>query len=100
MTFTLKQLDDYKLDDWWNWSIWIEGSPSELDQIDHVIYKLHPTFPEPVRVTRDRSSNFRLESAGWGEFTILAKVVLKSGEEIRLSHELALHYPDGKRTLL
>lgn len=100
MTFTIEQKEDHRYGDWWNWSVWIEGSPRELDQIDHVIYNLHPTFPEPVRVSKDRESNFRLKSAGWGEFTILAKVVLKTGEQIRLSHELELHYPDGKRTLL
>lgn len=100
MALTVKQHDEYKGDDWWNWAVWIEGSPSELSQVDHVVYNLHPTFPEPVRVCRDRDAKFELKSAGWGEFTILAKVLLKTGEQIRLTHDLALHYHDGTRTSL
>jgi patatin-like phospholipase/acyl hydrolase len=85
--------------DWWRWWIFITGSPEELDNIEHVTYLLHPTFQNPVRKVTDRSSNFRLESVGWGGFRINAKVMLKDGAVIPLSHELMLHYPDGTATL-
>jgi transcription initiation factor IIF auxiliary subunit len=62
----------------------------ELDQIDHVIYILHPTFPNPVREVKNRSTKFRLDTAGWGVFLIRATVKQKSGKEISLTHYLKL----------
>jgi len=85
--------------DWWRWWVFVTGAPEELDNIDHVTYVLHPTFQNPVRKVTDRSSNFRLESVGWGGFRINAKVALKDGTVIPLSHDLNLHYPDGTVTL-
>jgi hypothetical protein len=84
--------------DWWRWWVFIKGTPEELDKIEHVTYMLHPTFHNPVRKVTDRSSNFRLQSVGWGGFRINAKVTLKDGTVIPLSHELMLHYPDGTET--
>ena len=86
----------YEGDDWWKWWIWIDGTETELDRISEVIYTLHPTFPDPVRTVRDRSTKFRLETAGWGTFRILAKVVPKSGKPIVLQHDLVLNYPGGE----
>jgi transcription initiation factor IIF auxiliary subunit len=84
--------------DYWKWWVWIEGPDSELDQIDHVVYTLHRTFPNPVRTISDRASKFALKTAGWGVFRIHAKVVYKDGRESRLSHDLVLTYPDGTPT--
>ena len=53
-----------------------------------MVYTLHSTFRNPVRKVSDRESKFRLETEGWGTFTIYAKVVLKNKEEIPLEHEL------------
>lgn len=88
----------YKGEDYWQWWVWIEGTDDELDQIDHVTYILHHTFPKPIRQVDDRASKFRLETAGWGVFTIHAKVMMKGGEEKRLTHDLELRYPDGTPT--
>ena len=74
------------------------GTSQELDRIDSVEYTLHPTFPKPVRVVTDRASRFRLESAGWGVFTVYAKANLKVGAETLLEHELELLYEDGTPT--
>jgi transcription initiation factor IIF auxiliary subunit len=82
----------------WEWSVWVEGSGEELDQIDHVTYVLHKTFPNPVREIHDRATKFRLDTAGWGTFTIYAKAVRRDGTEIPLQHELVLRYPDGTPT--
>src|SRR5882724_9919224 len=76
--------------DRWSWSLWIEAEPEDLDKIDHVEYVLHPTFVQPIRVVRDRASNFKLDSKGWGEFMVHAKVVTKDGKTIRLNHWLTL----------
>lgn len=100
MALNIAQGFEYQDNDWWKWWIWIEGLDNELDQIDHVVYTLHPTFPNPVRTINDRNTKFRLETAGWGVFQIYAIIFKKNGEEIRLTHDLVLEYPDGKPTLL
>src|SRR5829696_7156569 len=79
MALELKQDSEYKGKDWWKWSVWIDGSEQELDQIRYVEYTLHHTFPRPVRKIANRSSRFRLDAHGWGTFTIYAKAVHKDG---------------------
>lgn len=100
MTVSLEIKQDFKYqgDDWWKWWIWVDGPDRELDQIDHVVYTLHRTFPDPVRKVKDRATKFRLDTAGWGVFRIFAKVVLRNGKSERLTHELELRYPDGRAT--
>jgi transcription initiation factor IIF auxiliary subunit len=88
----------YKGNDWWYWSVWIEGDDGELNNIDHVIYYLHSTFPNPRRSVSNRGTKFRLETGGWGVFPLQAKVVNKDGSELMLKHYLRLEYPDGTPT--
>lgn len=76
--------------DHWKWSVWLDGTPEELDGVDHVVYTLHPTFPEPVRRIADRETAFRLSSAGWGEFSIHAAVHYRDGRVDKLDHWLVL----------
>ncbi len=75
---------------WWKWSVWLEGSDEELDQIKSVEYILHPTFPNPVINVSSRENKFRLNASGWGEFMINIHVHRKDGEEIALQHWLQL----------
>lgn len=91
-----KIAQDYKYrgDDYWQWSIWIEGSVECLDRIESVTYTLHRTFRNPVRKVVDRSSKFRLKSAGWGMFRIYARIMLKDGLYQNLTHDLILKHPD------
>jgi transcription initiation factor IIF auxiliary subunit len=98
MSLSIQQDARYEGKDYWKWAVWLGGTSDELNQVDHVRYILHPTFHKPVRDISDRNSNFRLESSGWGAFTILATAVLKDGREIPLEHELELLYPDGTPT--
>lgn len=93
MALRIEQGFKYQGEDYWDWWIWIEGSQDELDQIAHVIYILHPTFPNPVREVKDRSTKFRLKTAGWGVFRIRATVKHKNGKETLLTHDLTLEYP-------
>jgi transcription initiation factor IIF auxiliary subunit len=95
----IAQSEKYQGDDWWKWAVWIECSDQELGSITSVTYTLHPTFRNPVRTVTNREQSFRLESEGWGVFTIYAKVDLENGETERLTHELELHYPDGSVTV-
>jgi len=83
----------YEGEDWWQWSVWIEARTAELDAIEFVQYTLHHTFAQPVRRVSDRSTRFRLNSSGWGGFTIYAKAVQKDGSEVMLQHQLKLYYP-------
>jgi transcription initiation factor IIF auxiliary subunit len=94
----IRQSEKYEGDDWWEWAVWVEGPDEALDGIAFVEWTLHPTFPNPIRRIRDRASKFRLETAGWGVFTILALVQMSDGKQVRLRHDLALHYPDGSQT--
>ena len=94
--FKIAQSEEYQGDDWWKWAVWVEAPDEALDRIDYVEWILHATFPDPVRRTRDRESKFRLETGGWGVFQIAARVMKKDGEQIKLRHDLSLHYPDGE----
>ena len=84
--------------DWWKWSVELEAEAEELDKVLFVEYTLHRTFPNSIRRIRSRDNNFKLETAGWGEFMIYAKVVLKDQPELRLKHWLELFNEDGTRT--
>ena len=90
MAIRIKHDSEYKGNDWWKMWIWLEGSKEELDQIDHVVYVLDPTFPNPVRTVEDRDSKFRLDTAGAGEFSIHAKAVTKDGTNIPIKYDLRL----------
>lgn len=94
MALRIAQDFTYQGEDWWKWWVWLEGPAAELDAIDYVIYKLHPTFPSPVRKVSDRHTKFRLETAGWGVFRLYAKVVRKDETELNLEHDLVLRHPD------
>jgi transcription initiation factor IIF auxiliary subunit len=95
MALSIEQESEYQGNDYWHWAIWLGGPDAELDAVDHVVYTLHPSFPNPVRTVADRATRFRLETAGWGTFTVYARVVPKGGaEEQHLERDLALFYPD------
>ena len=93
MNFAVAQSQKYERENWWKWSLWIEGSDEDLDRIDSVTYRLHSTFPEPIRTVRDRASKFQLRCSGWGIFLIPVEVRLKTGEKIALRHQLQFSIP-------
>ena len=97
MNFAVAQSQKYEGENWWKWSLWIEGSPEDLDAIESVTYKLHPTFPDPIRIVRDRASKFQLRCSGWGIFRIPVEVRLKNGATIALAHELQFSIPRNVR---
>jgi transcription initiation factor IIF auxiliary subunit len=97
MNIEIKQNSSYIDDRRWNWSVWLTGPSAELDQIDHVTYTLHPTFPNPVREIHTRRGGFRLKSSGWGEFTIYIDIARKDGEILQLNHDLKLTAEPAKR---
>lgn len=99
MALSIQQSEHYLGNGRWTWSVWLGGTSEELDNVDHVMYILDPTFHNPVRTVNDRSSNFRLETSSWGIFTLYAKVLHKDGRESDLDHDLVLLYPDGTPTV-
>jgi len=71
--------------------VWIEpllGRP--LDEIESVTYHVWKDFKNPVFVTREMKSNFDLWVSIYGEFPLLARVRLKSGDEFTLQRYLDL----------
>src|SRR4028119_2326604 len=91
------QSQKYEGDNWWRWSLWIEGSDADLDRIESVTYTLHSTFPEPMRTVTDRASKFQLRCSGWGIFRIPVKVRLKDGQSIELAPQLQFAVPRNAR---
>jgi transcription initiation factor IIF auxiliary subunit len=65
----------------WDWSIWLDGPAEDLDEIKYVEYILHPTFSPPMRKISNRSTNFRLDARGWGEFNIKIRVHTDEGDD-------------------
>ena len=94
-----KLAQDYKYtgDDYWDWSLWIEANENDLDKINNVIYNLHYTFNEPVKIIDTRQNKFKLTTSGWGTFTIYVIINFKDKSVLELEHELELAYPDGKK---
>jgi transcription initiation factor IIF auxiliary subunit len=94
-SYFVEQSYNYIGDDYWDWSVWIESNdPKKLDKISSVTYHLHNTFHNPVRIINDRKSKFRLDTSGWGTFTIYIVINLKDKSVIELKHNLILEYPD------
>jgi len=98
VTYRIAQDYDYVGKDYWRWRAWIEADPEELDKVTEVVWILHPTFPRARIPIKDRSTNFRLETAGWGTFLLRAEVELADGDSKSLKHPLRLEYPDEKET--
>lgn len=88
----IEQNEKYQGEDWWDWSVWVEGTVAELKQIASVTYILHSTFRGPVRIVTTHRNKFKLKSEGYGGFTIYAKVMTKTGKMRTLKHALELHY--------
>ena len=92
-SISLRNRWNYKGDDWWEWETFIDDSGSgALNDIDHVEYILHPTFPNPIRTVKTRKGGFVLRNSGWGTFPLRAFVYTKSGKKFRLDGELVLKY--------
>jgi hypothetical protein len=97
MALRIAQQAEAREGGWWEWSVWIEAPPADLDQLARVVYVLHPTFANPVRTVTDRHSAFRLNESGWGEFRLYATAVFTDGHSEHLEHDLALQSVDGGR---
>jgi transcription initiation factor IIF auxiliary subunit len=77
-------------DGWYDWCVFADAGPAELEDIAAVEYTLHPTFPDPIRKSRDRADRFALYSNGWGEFAVKIEVQPKTGKPYSLTYNLRL----------
>lgn len=92
MNLKLKNRWEYQGNDWWKWVAFIDDEGTgDLEQVDHVEYVLHETFPNPVRRVDDPTDGFALRTSGWGVFELVAFVYTDDGEKHRLSHQLEFH---------
>jgi hypothetical protein len=90
MSLGIQQTASATRDGGWNWSVWIDGPDTELDQLDSVEWVLHPTFSPPIVRVTQRQSKFRFDASGWGEFEINAHLTAKDGGRRHLQHWLRL----------
>jgi len=80
---THKQIDEHNH----AWKVFVRGS--NLEQIDHVRFDLHPTF-QPSAVTVN-CAPFEVDRVGWGLFAINITIFFKpelSRNELALIHDL------------
>jgi hypothetical protein len=60
---------------------WLDAdNAGMLNQVDEVVYVLHPTFENPIREVNDRQTSFAMDTFAWGEFNLKAVVHLKNGK--------------------
>jgi predicted acylesterase/phospholipase RssA len=98
--FTVRYESQPAAADLWDWSIWIEPTAGDLDALEEVrwvMYGLHPCFPNPNRVIRNRQGGFRLTmrsanaiDATWGSFQLRVTIGLGSAREL---HDVTLEFP-------
>jgi len=60
--------------------VWLEATERELDEVEYVEYKLHPSFKKQIRKSSNRPNNFSITFWTWGMFTIQVLIHLHSGE--------------------
>ncbi len=78
---------------YYRWKVFLNEPPEKVREVHSVEYRLHETFPDPIRVVRDASTGFALTSQGWGEFTIFITVTMKDSTVTRQSYPLDLSKP-------
>ncbi len=74
----------------YDWIVYVDEDEGILQQIAAVEYLLHRTFSNPLRRKTDPTDHFAVRSTGWGGFTILITVFLKSGVRFETSYDLDL----------
>lgn len=94
----MKVVNTYKKlrDDWYSWTVSVQGTDQELSGIKYVTYLLHETFPNRRIVSTNATNNFARTNDGWGEFLLRAEVTMKNGEIKHTELWLDLGFEDTK----
>ncbi len=69
--------------------------PGMLDDVERVMYHLHPTFKDPDRTATDRRTNFEIQTAAWGEFNMTAEVFFRGGRSKLVIERYINFFPAG-----
>ncbi|MEK7483018.1 MAG: pYEATS domain-containing protein, partial [Planctomycetota bacterium] len=78
----------------WEWTLKLQGSVTDLADVAQVTYHLHPSFPNPDRVITGTSINgFAFTTTGWGTFAMKATVLFKDGSSFILDKNLEFRDP-------
>ena len=72
--------------DYYDWEVYVDEDEKVLADIDHIVYFLHKTFPNPVRTISDKENSFVLKSRGWGEFEIGIQVFFNDSQHQQQSY--------------
>lgn len=72
----------------WGWEIHLAGPAEALDRVRAVLYRLHPTFPDPDRRIDTRANGFQLRTSGWGTFTVKIEIEYEGGRKEAREHRL------------
>lgn len=96
----MKATNTYKKirDDWYSWTVFIEGTAQELNEIKRIIYQLHESFPTSRIVSTNALNNFARTSQGWGEFLVRVEAEMKSGETKNAERWLDLGFEHRKES--
>lgn len=82
----------------WTMELRFESS-EDAARVQRVVYKLHPTFAQPV-VDGGEAPAFRLSRLGWGTFPLGATLHLDDGRILELEHELSFERRENFKTLV
>src|SRR5687767_3054571 len=80
------------------YKVWIYLDGKDTFQVDSVIYRLHPTFREPVKKINRTPANPNCSLAiwTWGIFDLEVQILLKSGEKILVRHPMTYGHQIAK----
>lgn len=81
----------------YDWCVFASSEPEKLHQVRSVQYTLHPTFPNPTRITSDLQHRFVLMTRGWGGFVIGIKAEMLDGHSETLTHWFSVREDDWPR---
>jgi transcription initiation factor IIF auxiliary subunit len=93
----VRESNEYRI---YSFCLFIAGTKKQIDTISEVEYTLHPSFPNPVRVSVDKERAFPLQSEAWGGFPVYVRVFEESGGVSELEHFLSIEeasWPMGKK---
>jgi transcription initiation factor IIF auxiliary subunit len=78
---------------WYEWVVFMDEPADTLKLVKAVEYRLHRSFPDPIRVIDDRDTKFALRASGWGEFSMIVIVYLMNGSEVQTQYFVDLKKP-------
>lgn len=75
---------------YYRWRIFLDKPANAVHEIREVIYQLHHTFQNPVKVRHSAKDRFKLTRTGWGEFPIEILIKYRGGDEDKIKYKLDL----------